>query len=259
MFFFLMKKVFFDGWDNLETLVITNLVIFVTGIALIWPLLVFPETSLPIFLALLGVITIFGAMLLGVVSALMSALADYRRVTWADVPRFFKKTWKQCLIFGIAAMCFVMVSLLGIIYYSNFKNLLGIAASVVLFWILIGAYLTGLWYFPARSRLQGNFRILIKKSALLMLDNFLLSLYLGFVIVPLFLIAWPMTAFTAFGPSGILLYLSSALRLLMCKYAWREGNPGAKRGRVPWLEILADEKERIGKRTLKGMIFPWKE
>jgi len=259
MFFFLMKKAFFDGWDNLEILVITNLVIFITGIALIWPLLVLMESALPVFFALLGVIMIFETILLGVASALTSALVDYRRVTWTDIPRFFKRIWKQYLILGIAAVFFVLISLLGIMYYSNFMNLLGITASVILLWILVGTYLTVLWYFPASNRLQGNFKIWMKKSVMLMLDNFLLSLYLGFIMVPLFLIIWPMTAFTTFGPSGILLYFNSALRLLMYKYAWLEENPGAKRSRVPWHEILVNEKKQIGKRTLKGMIFPWKE
>lgn len=257
MFFFLIKKAFFDGWDDLETLAITNFIFFIMSIALIWPVFAFLESTSPIFFILLTLISIFEIMLLGVVSALMSALANYRRVSWADVPGLFRKTWKQCLVFGTVTVGFAIISLLGIVYYSNLKNLLGLVASVISFWILIGAYLTTLWYFPVRNRLQGNFGKLLKKCVLLMFDNFLLSLYFGFVILPLFLIAWPLTAFCAFGPSGIQLYLNCALRLLLYKYDWREENPDAKK--VPWNEILIDEKKRIGKRTIKSMIFPWKE
>jgi len=259
VFFFLIKKAFFDGWDNLETLVITNLIFFVTGIALIWPLLVFLKPTSPVFFIVLGIITIFWIMLLGLVSALMLILVDYRRVLWTDVPRLFRETWKQCLFFGVAAVSFVIISLFGIVYYASSKVLLGLAASVLLFWILIGVYLTTFWYFPVRNRFQGSFVKLAKKCTLLMLDNFLLSLYLGLIMVPLFLILWPITAFTAFGPSAIQLYLNCALRLLLYKYDWLEENPDARRNRVPWNEILVDEKERVGKRTIRGIFFPWKE
>jgi len=259
VFFFLMKKAFFDGWDNLEILFITNLAFFIVSAALIWPVFVFLRPTSPVFPALLIMISILEIVLLGVVSALMSSLADYRRVSWADVPRLLRETWKQSLVFGIAMLGFIISSLLGIAYCLSLRNLLGFTLSMFSFWIVIGVYLTILWYFPARNRLQGHFGKLLKKCALLMLDNFPLSLYLGFVIVPIYLIAWPMTAFGAFGPSGIQLYLNCALRLLLYKYDWQEENPNGKRNRVPWHAILIHEKERIGKRSIRGMIFPWKD
>ncbi len=92
-----------------------------------------------------------------------------------------------------------------------------------------------------------------------MFDNLALTIYLCFIMVPVQMLLWPLTAFGAFGPAGIQLYMNSALRLLIFKYDWLEENPDAKRKDVPWYELLIDEKERVGKRTLKGMIFPWKE
>jgi len=252
-----MKKAFFDGWDNLGTLAIANFIFLIANI--VWPVFISLKPASPMLLAVSAMIWIFDIMLLGVVSALMSALANHRRVSWADVPKLFRKTWRQCLIFGIITAGFVIISLLGIVYYSSLRSLPGFAASMTIFWIAIGAYLTALWYFPAQNRLRGGFGKLLKKCVFLMLDNFPLSLYLGVIMVPLFLIAWPMTAFGMFGPSGIQLYLNSALRLLLYKYDWLERNPDAKRNQVPWHEILVDEKERIGKRSIKGMIFPWKE
>jgi hypothetical protein len=29
--------------------------------------------------------------------------------------------------------------------------------------------------------------------------------------------------------------------------------------RVPWDALLAEDREQVGVRTLRGMIFPWKE
>ena len=45
----------------------------------------------------------------------------------------------------------------------------------------------------------------------------------------------------------------------MYKYDWLEANPEANRKKIPWDALLMDDKERVGKRTLRGMIFPWKE
>lgn len=92
-----------------------------------------------------------------------------------------------------------------------------------------------------------------------MFDNIFLSLFTGIIVLPVNIILWPLTAFGAFGPAGIQLYLNGALRLLMYKYDWLEEHSDATRKDVPWFELLIDEKERVGKRTLKGMIFPWKE
>jgi hypothetical protein len=38
-----------------------------------------------------------------------------------------------------------------------------------------------------------------------------------------------------------------------------EKNPEADRRKIPWEALLVEEEERVGKRTLRGMIFPWKE
>ena len=32
-----------------------------------------------------------------------------------------------------------------------------------------------------------------------------------------------------------------------------------RRVRIPWDALLAEDREQVGVRTLRGMIFPWKE
>ena len=49
------------------------------------------------------------------------------------------------------------------------------------------------------------------------------------------------------------------MKLRLYKYDYLEENPDAKRNDIPWDALLIDERERVGKRTLRGMIFPWKE
>ena len=58
---------------------------------------------------------------------------------------------------------------------------------------------------------------------------------------------------------ALLLWYNVALKLRMYKYEYLEKNPNAKRKDIPWETLLAEEKEYLGKRTLKGFIFPWKD
>ena len=259
MFFLLLKKSFFDAWDNLGALIIGNLSIFLVAIGGFWPILKILELGSPAGLIILVFLVPLLFLVAGTVSALMSQIADYHRVTWSEIPDKIRKTWKASLLITLVTVGFFSMSIFGMTYYTSMKSMLGLAATALLFWISVGVYFTLIWLFPVRNRLTGNFRRSLKKSALIMFDNLALTIYLCFIMVPVQMLLWPLTAFGAFGPAGIQLYMNSALRLLIFKYDWLEENPDAKRKDVPWYELLIDEKERVGKRTLKGMIFPWKE
>ena len=259
MFFLLLKKSFFDAWDNLGALIMGNIGIFAVGSLGLWPMFKIMENGSPASLLLLLIIIPSLFITLGVISAVMSQVVDYHRISWGDIPDFLRKTWVNSLLISLITVGFFSMSIFGMIYYSSMKSMLGLVASALLFWISVGVYFSLIWFFPVRNRLTGGFRKSLKKSTLLMFDNLGLTFFLGFIVIPLNLILWPLTAFGAFGPAGIQLYLNSALRLLIFKYDWLEVNPDAKRKDIPWYELLVDEKERVGKRTLKGMIFPWKE
>jgi hypothetical protein len=224
-----------------------------------WPMFRMLESEMTAGFLFLGVLIPVLFIAAGIVSSVMSRVADYQRPSWSDILPYLRKTWKSSLLLSFIAAGFFAMSGFGMVYYSRITGLLGLLAAAMLFWISLGVYLSLLWFFPVRNRLSGGFRKLLKKSMLIMFDNVGISLFTGIIIVPLNLILWPLTAFAAFGPAGIQLYTDAALRLLMFKYDWLETHPDAKRKDVPWFELLPDEQERVGKRTLKGMIFPWKE
>lgn len=259
MFFLLLKKTFFDAWDNLGALIIGNLLVFIVTAGGLWPVLKILENGSGTGLILLVLVVPLVVVIIGAMSLMMSRVADYRRISWSEIPEAIMNTWKSSLFLAIIIVVFFSMSIFGMIYYSSMKTLLGLTATALLFWISVGVYLTIMWYFPVRNRLSGGFRKSLRKSALIMFDNIFLSLFTGIIVLPVNIILWPLTAFGAFGPAGIQLYLNGALRLLMYKYDWLEEHSDATRKDVPWFELLIDEKERVGKRTLKGMIFPWKE
>ena len=259
MFLLLMKKSFFDAWDNLGALILSNLSTMAVMMGGLWPMFrILERQRIEAFLILLVLFPLL-LMALGTVSSLMSTIADYRRVTWADVPASLAATWKTSLAFAGLSALFFGLSLLGLTYYTAMNSFLASAASALLFWITLAAYLSALWFFAVKNRLSGGFGKLLKKCVLIMLDNLVLTIFTGVVLVPVQMILWPLTAFGAFGPAGIQLYMNVALRLLMFKYDWLEDKPDSKRKDIPWYQLLIDERERVGKRTIKGMVFPWKE
>jgi hypothetical protein len=98
---------------------------------------------------------------------------------------------------------------------------------------------------------------LLKKMFLLLLDNPLFSfgLFLGSLLI---LAVSVFTVFLLFGVTTLLLWWNTALKLRLYKYDHLEKHPDDRR-RIPWDALLVEDRERVGKRTLKGMIFPWKE
>jgi hypothetical protein len=98
---------------------------------------------------------------------------------------------------------------------------------------------------------------MLKKSFLLFLDNpgFTFGLFLGSLLI---LALSMFTAGLLLGIGTLLLWQNAGLKLRMYKYDHLEKHPEDRR-RIPWDALLVEDRERVGKRTLKGMIFPWKE
>jgi hypothetical protein len=98
----------------------------------------------------------------------------------------------------------------------------------------------------------------LKKTFLICFDNPLFCIF-SLLHNTLLLALSALLAFLLPGPAGILLYLDEALRLRLLKYDWLEANPRPPRGKIPWDLLLTDEREKTGSRSLRNLIFPWKD
>jgi uncharacterized membrane protein YesL len=256
MFGFLIKKAFFDLWDNLIRIVILNLGFILLLALLIYLPLLFKNTPL-LFYAFLGLGLVLLFVYTGLVSWMASQIADYRKPELRELAGVLKATWPTSALF--AGMNLLLAFLLSVAFpvYGQLKSFAGPLASSFLFWVLIFWVLAAQYYFPIQSRLDRNFFKMLKKAFLLFLDNplFTLGLFLGSLLV------FAVSAFTAFllpGIGAILLWQNVGLKLRLYKYDHLETHPRDRR-QVPWDALLVEDRERVGKRTLKGMIFPWKE
>lgn len=256
MFGFLIKKTFFDMWDNLIRMIIMNLgfILLLALIALSANLL---KNNPPALVAALAVGIAILFTYSGVASWIVAQIADYSRPEWSEIWKVLKATYPTSLLFAVLNMLLAFLFSVGFPIYGSFKTFIGPLASSFLFWILVFWVLAFQYFFPLQSRLERRFFKILKKMFLLLLDNPLFSFGL-FLVSLIILVLSIFTAFLLFGIGTILLWWNVSLKLRLYKYDHLEHNPEDRR-RIPWDALLTEDRERVGKRTLKGMIFPWKE
>jgi uncharacterized membrane protein YesL len=258
MFGFLIKKSFFDMWDNLLRIVLMNLgFIVVLIVPILLPSLII--NSLPI---LGGLLVVIGVLLsfcyAGVIARMTKDIADYGQPGFTEFLPYLKETWKSSLIYGAIFLGLLFVIFIAFPFYNQMDNLIGLGAMVVIFWITVIWVLGSIYYFPVRDQLNNQFKKIIKKCFLIFLDNtgFTIMIAIGTVAT------LGISIFTALlipGLTSVLLWWNVALKLRLYKYDYLEENSDADRKKIPWSALLIDDSERVGNRTLKGMIFPWKE
>jgi uncharacterized membrane protein YesL len=257
MFGFLVKKAFFDMWDNLFRVLIMN--VGYVAILALFSFLASAAISVPgvsVALVVIGVALV--AAYTGAVSRMCAEIADYRQPGFADFLRFLRETFVSSLLLALAVVAYGFVVSVAFRFYGGMKSILGPLAVALLFWVTVAWLLSVQYYFPIQSRLDRKFRKIFRKTFLVFFDNpgFSIGMLICATIV---LTVSVFTALLLPGLATILLWWNVAFKLRLYKYDWIEQNPGANRRKVPWDALLVADRERVGKRTLRGMIFPWKE
>lgn len=256
MLSFFIKKAFFDGWDHLFGLVLLNFgFLALAGLAVFVPGLV-GGGPLGFYLSLAPFVFLGGIWWSLSVYALKD-VADYGSLSFREIPALLRKALLPGIQFSLLGILAFLALGVGLPFYLSRGGLLNAAAAGLLLWGSI-FFLLGLqWYLPLRARLGGGFVKNLKKSFIVFFDNALFSVFIS-VWSALGLALSVVLALLVPGFAGLALGLDDALKLRLYKYDWLETHPGAKRSEIPWEEVLAEDRELLGPRTLKNMIFPWK-
>ena len=257
---FLVKKTFFDMWDNMFRVVLVNLG-FIVSLAI--PVLlpgVIPVPFLSIAVAAIGVLWCCSYLAAAALS--VRALSDYGVFGFAEFWANLKAGWPAGIIMGIAGFIFFIVIRIIIPFYLNMNSLVGLLLGAVIFWTLALALISFQFFFAIRARLDIKPQKIIKKCFIIFFDNPGFSIFsLLYTLVTLALSI--IFALLLPGPAGLLLFLDEGLRLRLMKYDWLEANPLAadspRRRPIPWDELLIEEREKTGTRTFRNFIFPWKD
>jgi len=257
MVFFLIKKVFFDTWDNLIVIVLFNIgfAAIIAGTSYI--AFLFEPAGFGYFTTVIIGVFIFN-LYLGGVSGYTADLVEHKSTELKSFPIYIKKLWKSTTVISAISIFQIAAIIVGFPFYFQIGGLPGLVGLVTLFWISVLWWMSVQYFFPVSCQIESSIKKQIKKSFILLLDNTFFSIFLGFYSIILLGISF-FTALLIPGITTILLAHQAALKLRLYKYDYLEENPEAKRNKIPWTELLYEEKEKIGTRTIKGMIFPWKE
>jgi hypothetical protein len=257
---FLIRKALYDFWDNMFRMVLINLgfiasltiPIFLPGIIPIPPL------SLLVFAA--GLLWCF--VYLSAVALSVKAVSDYGVFGFSDFLANLKEGWKTGLALGITGFLLYAIARNSIPFYLEMHSIFGLFLAAVIFWTIVTAICSLQFFFAIRARLDTKLIKIYKKSLLIFFDNPGFAIYSLLHTIVLLIISVFIVLLVP-GPAGILLFLDEALRLRLLKYDWLEANPdetgSKKRRKIPWDEILIDEREKTGTRSFRSFIFPWKD
>jgi len=269
---FLIKKTFFDMWDNILATIFLNLgfiVLILTGFYVMYAInyvlnFFVEDTNLLIGLALshfiyLPVVCLF-FVYAGAVSCVTKDITDYKKPSFKSFVAYVKETYKSSLIFGILNYILLFFLLIaGKYYLGAMDNLINPIIFFFLAWLFTFWLAASQYFFALQSMFDKKVKKNIKKMILLLLDNTaftLFTLLLGSILI---LGLSVLTIFMLFGFSTILLWYNVALKLRMHKYEYLEKNPEANRRRIPWKTLLLEDKKLVGRRTIKGLLFPDKD
>ena len=188
----------------------------------------------------------------------LKSLSDYGNFGFADFFGNLKTCWPAGLFFGGIVLVGYVLFTMVIPFYLGMNSLLGLLLAAALFWAMLVTVLALQFFFVIRARLEAHFLKAVKKCFIIFFDNPLFCAF-TFAHNAVMLIFSGIVAFLFPGPAGILLFLDQGMRLRLMKYDWLEANPGADRSKVPWEELLVEEQEKTGRRSLRSFIFPWKD
>ncbi len=256
MILFLIKKTFFDVWDNLLSIFLINIgAVLLLGGCL--SVLQHFEGRPSLFIAGIILTLVVLMLYIGTASQLTKEMADFKSPDFKHIFATINKDGLASLVFGVMLVLQVFVVGFAIPWYFARGNLLGIALAGLLFWGNLLWMLASQYYFPVRNRLDTKIRQIPKRCLMLLFDNTGFTIALGLGTLVLVILSF-FTAFLFPGIGVILLWHQVAVRLRVYKYDYFEEYPDGARKRIPWERLLAEDKDRVGTRTLRGMIFPWK-
>ena len=271
---FFFKKNFYDGWDNVLFIFVPNLILdvfFLIGGGLFYLGTKVNGTAGIIIWGCTVLLVITAGSILSLAWAESAAkIADYES---AEIKPFFtslKTCIKDGILYGIVLFAVLLVSAAGIIFYFRPVSgatlpFIGLMAGSVFFWIMLTIISALFWYPSLRAIMHNPFKKSIKKCFIILFDNIGSCVVLGIYNFFLLIISIVMVGLAP-GLGGIGLSRVNFLRILLKKYDYLEiaekeaaGKKPVFRNKIPWQELLKEDIEITGSRSLKSFFMPWKE
>ncbi len=255
---FFIKKSFFDGWDNLISLVVLNLGYLLVLLTFYGSFELFQVAVIPAILVIIIALA-FNSLYSALVSYQTMSYVKGRKASFHHFIGGIKILYKHAILhFGLSVLI-ASIIIFVIPFYLSYGSPLTFILAVIIFWVVLLALLALLYYYPLAIRMNQDSPFKTSKKALLIVaDNIWFTLFFALYQIALFV----MTIFFATimpGVAGLALSKQVAVTLLMYKYDYLEEHPQTKKNEIPWEELLYEEREKMGHRSLRSLIFPWKD
>jgi len=260
-----LKMAFWVCFDHLGKLLVVNGLCFVVLLAPIaagwWALQSAPPVVAVAVLGAVG-LAVFAVLLPVCATGLAAMMKELIETRDGSVRTFFsgvRRFWGRAVGLGV-----VLVALQGLFavsawfYPTRFGAsvpLLGFGLSALALWAMVYTGLVALFAAPALVQKQGGVLATLRLSALLVLDNPLLSAGVVLALLPVAAacVAPPVLMFFSLAP--VVAVVSSAYEMLSRKYAAVEAHGDAPgRARV----AFGDEEDDYLNRGFRDLLFPWK-
>lgn len=264
MFGFILKKNFCDGWDNLISVIMANLVFLFSGIGLVLlnGLAGKSESMIFVLLALIAAVVILSVLVFAY-SDSAAHIANFEGIHLFDFFKSIPGALKDGALFGLMNAAVFLISSFSIRYYIvESGTLIGFALGCVIFWVDFFYLLAMQWFIPIHALMNNNFSKCFKKSFLILFDNTGFSLLMGLYNLVLLVLS---VVCIGFFPSmtGLLIADTNALRVLLYKYDYLEEHPELttkkERRQIPWDDLLSEDRDILGPRPIRSFLFPWKD
>jgi len=259
MFGLLIKKWFFDLWDNLLPAFILNAAVgfFVLGVPLVLAPWVggFSSVAGQLIYAL-SILVVYVAV--GIINGYTWRMSKGERCHISALGDILKRGFRQSLALGLINVVLFEAVGFAIRFYGKQNDAISGIMTAILIWATIFWVFMLQYFFPINAQLDTKLSKLFRKSALIFMDNTLFSF--GIAIGSIVIIVISAITLSLFpGIVGLVLWQQTALKLRLYKYDHLEANPNTPKNAIPWDHLLREESDRIGHRTLKGMFFPWRD
>ncbi len=256
MFGFLIKKAFFDYWDNMGRMIVQNFVMMGLTMAFLFiPAALGSRADWIIILW--AVIYLVYFVYAGTLFYLVAQASEGKSDEFPSVREAVSKMAVPSLLMALLNGLMAVSLTVGLRFYLSLHSFWGVLAATVMFWIMLILFLGFQFFFPAYVRIRSTFFGALKKALILFLDNPLNSLAIILWGQLLTVVSFLLMFFMP-GPSGVYLWYDEAVRMLLKKYDYLEENPEAPPKRIPWRVVTMQDREILGSRTIRNTIFPWK-
>ncbi|MBP5602953.1 MAG: hypothetical protein J6X78_09545 [Treponema sp.] len=272
MYGFLLKKNFCDGWDNLFSVVVVNVLFLISmvGIVILSSFVTSKlgddTTNMTFYLIQTGILFlgIFIACIFTFSYGELSVkIANFEGFHFLEFFKNIPHLLKDALLFSLLVTVIIFVSAYSIHFYLfEQQSLMSLFVGALLIWIDVFLLLAFQWFVPIRSTFHNSFGKCIKKCFIIFMDNTGFSVFMGFYILILMVLSvLPIGFFPSV--AGISIAKQNAFRIRMYKYDYLEQHPELKtpreRRKIPWEELIYEDREALGPRKLRSFLFPWKE